>query len=71
MVRQHGSGLLTSEILNKVKEIISAEGGRLDYAVIVNEDTLNDVQEVGKGSVIALAVHIADKVRLIDNAKLI
>lgn len=69
-VKGEGSGLASSIILRETEEIVKKNGGDLDYVVIVNERTLEPVERITSGTVMALAVKIADTVRLIDNAKL-
>jgi pantoate--beta-alanine ligase len=60
----------SDRILQGVTDLISAEpSARLDYAEIVNEETLDRDTVVARGSVLALAVFIG-KTRLIDNAVL-
>lgn len=58
-------------IVYKAKDIVKRAGGRLDYAVVVNEFTLAPDKYVNKHSVFALAVKIGDSIRLIDNSKLL
>ena len=57
-------------IIGKVRKIVDRAGGRLEYAVVVNESNLVPDKHVDKHSVLALAVKIGDSVRLIDNSKL-
>ena len=57
-------------IIGKVRKIVDRAGGRLEYAVVVNESNLVAAKYVDKHSVLALAVKIGDSVRLIDNSKL-
>lgn len=58
-------------LLEKTKKIIARAGGKLEYAVVVNEFTLVPDVFVNNNSLLALAVKIGDSVRLIDNCKLI
>ncbi len=58
-------------LLDKTKEIVTQAGGKLEYAVVVNEFTLVPDVFVNKNSVLALAVKVTDSVRLIDNSKLV
>jgi len=58
-------------IVEKTKEIVKKAGGKLEYAVVVNEFTLSPVNCIDKHSVLALAVKIGDSIRLIDNSKLL
>ncbi|MBW1635434.1 MAG: pantoate--beta-alanine ligase [Deltaproteobacteria bacterium] len=64
-------GIAAAVVLEKVKGIIAKAGGRLEYAVIVDEKDLSPVKIVDNESVLALAVKIGEKIRLIDNGKLI
>ncbi len=57
-------------VIEKTKEIVDNAGGKLDYAVVVNEFNLIPDKFVNKHSVLALAVKIGDSIRLIDNSKL-
>ena len=60
----------SDRILQGITDLISAEpSARLDYAEIVDEETLDRDTVVARGSVLALAVFIG-KTRLIDNAVL-
>jgi pantoate--beta-alanine ligase len=60
----------SERILRGVVNRIDAEPlAKLDYAEIVNEETLDPDQEVRKGSLLALAAWIG-KTRLIDNEML-
>ena len=58
-------------IIGKTEEIVKQAGGRLEYAVVVNEFTLVPDKCIDKHSVLALAVKIGDTIRLIDNSKLL
>lgn len=62
------AGIATAmEITQEMEKIIRAfKTATLDYISIVNPDTLEETQEVYRGSVVALAVKIG-KTRLIDN----
>lgn len=61
---QRDTGQLTA-VLEKF--ILSFTGTALDYISFVNQETLRSVAEVDKDTVLALAVRINDRVRLIDN----
>jgi len=69
MVQNLGE-VFVKTIIEKIKTIVSDAGGKLEYAVVVNEFSLIPDEFVNKNSVLALAVKIADSVRLIDNSKL-
>ena len=58
-------------IIEKTKKIVARAGGKLEYAVVVNEFSLVPDDRVNKHSVLALAVEISDSIRLIDNGRLI
>ncbi len=63
---------VATETIVKVTERIVAEaGGILEYAVVVNEHSLQAETVVGSSSILAIAVKIGGIVRLIDNAKLL
>ncbi len=70
LARAEGN-VLAEVIVDKTKEIVKNAGGRLEYAVVVNEFTLVPDIFVNKHSVLALAVKIGDSIRLIDNSKLL
>ncbi len=53
------------------QHILSQQGTAIDYVSFVHCDTLKDVETVDDNTVLALAVKIDDKVRLIDNGFLI
>jgi pantoate--beta-alanine ligase len=60
----------TAALRKQIEAILSkAPLGRLDYLAIVNGSTLEPVQHLKKGDVIALAVFFG-KTRLIDNVRL-
>lgn len=68
---QSASGKKPEYIIEAVKAGISEAGAQLEYAVIVNEYTLESETVVGPNSVLAVAAKIDQRVRLIDNAKLL
>lgn len=71
MVAEAGEIEISSEIIiERVKSIVSAAGAKLEYAVVVNEVSLQDEKTVTSASVLALAARIDKTVRLIDNSKL-
>jgi pantoate--beta-alanine ligase len=70
MVAQAQTIVPAQAIVDQTKKIVAESGGELEYAVVVDEQTLQQEQVVGKNSVLALAVKIGGSVRLIDNAKL-
>ncbi|MCW5207650.1 pantoate--beta-alanine ligase, partial [Desulfobulbus sp. US2] len=51
--------------------ILSSPGTELDYISFVDQFTLQPVAEVDEGTVLALAVKINGRVRLIDNGYLL
>lgn len=70
-VRLEGQQLKASRIVDMVSTIVTQAGGDLEYAVVVDEFTLETEEVVGSHSILALAARIDNKVRLIDNGKLI
>lgn len=57
-------------ILSKVRETIECDGGvRIDYAKIVDSETMEDVVEIKRPALLALAAFVG-RTRLIDNALL-
>ncbi len=71
IVAQAQHKVTAETIIAATEKIVAADGGKLEYAVVINEYTLLPESLVGGGSVLALAVKIGGKVRLIDNGKLI
>ena len=58
----------TAELARLVTAHIHAHAGtRIDYASFIDSETLEEVDRVDERTVLALAVHIDDRVRLIDN----
>ena len=58
----------TAELARLVTAHIHAHAGtRIDYAGFIDSETLEEVDRVDERTVLALAVHIDDRVRLIDN----
>ena len=51
--------------------IHSISSTKVDYIKIVNSDTMEDLETVNRSALIALAVYINGKVRLIDNLEII
>jgi len=70
-VAECGVGVPAEIILADTQRIVGESGGTIDYAVLVDELSLSPVEKVAKGTVLALAVKIANTVRLIDNVKLL
>ncbi|WP_028582431.1 pantoate--beta-alanine ligase [Desulfogranum japonicum] len=61
----------TAALKQQVQEhVLAQKETRIDYISFVHCDTLQDVTEADAQTVLALAVHIGDKVRLIDNGRL-
>jgi pantoate--beta-alanine ligase len=58
-------------IVEATKKTVAEAGGKLEYALVVNEHSLQPETLVGSNSVLAIAVKIGGIVRLIDNAKLL
>ena len=53
------------------KNILTEKSTKVDYLKIVDINTMEDVVEVDRNVLIALAVYINEKVRLIDNIEII
>ena len=66
-----GTKVTAAAIIELTKKTVEDAGGKLDYAVVVNERSLQTEVVVGDGSVLAMAVKVGGRVRLIDNAKLL
>ena len=58
-------------IIRQTEIIVDQAGAKLEYAVVIDEDSLQDQAVVTEKSVLALAAKVGGKVRLIDNARLI
>lgn len=72
IVAESGGAEIASEIIiEQAKNIVAAAGAKLEYAVVVNEQSLQDEKMVTPASVLALAARIDNTVRLIDNSKLL
>lgn len=55
-------------VLNIIKETIESEPlAKIDYVSIVDTDSLQDVDTIDKSVLVAIAVYINNKARLIDN----
>jgi pantoate--beta-alanine ligase len=71
-VTEGGSQLSVSQLISQVKQMINTSPGCVvDYVEIIDKDTLVPCSYVDKNSLIAVAVKINNRVRLIDNAILI
>ena len=70
--RDAGSGIRDSkELSSRIREyIISKPGTEIDYISFVDNQTLEPVDTVDENTLLALAVKINNKVRLIDNCML-
>jgi pantoate--beta-alanine ligase len=71
LVAGESSTLTADAILEQARSSIAAAGVALEYAAVVDETTLRHDQLIGPGSVLALAAKITERVRLIDNGRLI
>ncbi len=58
-----------SKLLDDIREAIVAAGGRLDYAAVVDPETLEDLDMIDGAAQVAVAVFFG-KARLIDNLRL-
>ncbi len=54
-----------------IESIHSVPSTKVDYIKIVNNETMEDLEIINRNALIALAVFINDKVRLIDNLEII
>lgn len=54
-----------------IESIHSVPSTKVDYIKIVNNETMEDLETINRDALIALAVFINDKVRLIDNLEII
>ena len=54
-----------------IENIHSVPSTKVDYIKIVNNETMEDLETINRNALIALAVFINDKVRLIDNLEII
>lgn len=54
-----------------IENIHSVASTKVDYIKIVNNETMEDLEIINRNALIALAVFINDKVRLIDNLEII
>ncbi|MGB3212008.1 MAG: pantoate--beta-alanine ligase [Desulforhopalus sp.] len=70
VAESHGE-MTAAIIVDQTKNIITASGAKLEYAVVVNESTLENESAVTPHSVLAVAAKFNNRVRLIDNAKLL
>lgn len=63
--------LMSSLLIEELSSIIeSTPGCEIDYIVIVDKNTLTSTQRVKSGHLLALAVYINKKIRLLDNITL-
>jgi pantoate--beta-alanine ligase len=71
IIQKNKSGVRSSKIIEEVKGIINATPGcAVDYVEIIDKDTLLPSRTITQNSLIALAVKVGGRVRLIDNALL-
>lgn len=54
-----------------IKNIHTVSSAKVDYMKIVDKDTMEDLEFINKEALIAMAVFINEKVRLIDNLEII
>lgn len=69
LVKKQGI-LHTGELMNAVKSAISTAGAKLEYASIVNRQTLEPLDHVMRGGTYVLLAIRVGKVRLIDNTRI-
>ncbi len=66
--REAADNLMTQDLAGKIREhILSYSGTEIDYVSFVDKTTLEPVEKVDENTLLALAVKINNKVRLIDN----
>lgn len=70
LVAQSPQPVAADTLVEVTGKLVAEAGGKLEYAVVINDCTLQPEAVVGRSSVLAIAVKIGGKVRLIDNAKL-
>jgi pantoate--beta-alanine ligase len=66
-----GTEISSEIIIEQARNIVHAAGAKLEYAVVVHEESLQDEKTVTPASVLALAARIDNTVRLIDNSQLV
>jgi pantothenate synthetase len=66
-----GTNITAAAVVELIQKTVEEAGCRLEYAVVVNEHSLQPEAVVGNGSVLAIAVKVGGTVRLIDNAQLL
>lgn len=71
MVRDHGGAVAAEQVERVARETIECHSQcTVDYASVVHRQSLSAMETANADSVLALAVKISEKVRLIDNAPL-
>lgn len=70
LVAQSPQPVAADTLVEATGKLVAEAGGKLEYAVVINDCTLQPEAVVGRSSVLAIAVKIGGVVRLIDNAKL-
>ncbi|MDK9707754.1 MAG: pantoate--beta-alanine ligase [Desulforhopalus sp.] len=70
LVAQSPQPIAADTLVEATVKLVAEAGGKLEYAVVINDHTLQPEAVVGRSSVLAIAVKIGGKVRLIDNARL-
>ncbi len=71
LVSENQQAVTASRILAAVTETLARSGVDAEYAVVVNQHSLEPEEVIGPDSVLALAARITRTVRLIDNGRLI
>lgn len=71
LVAQSSQPVAADTLVEATSKLVAEAGGKLEYAVVINDRTLQPEAVVGRSSVLAIAVKIGGKVRLIDNARLL
>jgi pantoate--beta-alanine ligase len=70
LVAQSPQPVPSDTLIEATSKLVAEAGGKLEYAVVINDRTLQPEAVIGRSSVLAVAVKIGGVVRLIDNAKL-
>lgn len=71
LVSETAQEVSAEAIISLTGSIIAKAGAKLEYAVVIDESTLQNETVITPGSMLAVAAKIGGAVRLIDNARLI
>ena len=70
LVAESQTEISADTVISQTRELIAQAGAKLEYAVVINKDSLQNESVITEKSVLAIAAKIGGKVRLIDNARL-